>query len=470
MRLIASAVKPDYAIEQPYLKVTASFISVAETTFQVQAITHNLGQAIAPKTVIEIKRIYPDQSSAVILRDSIDGIRFSDTVTYNIPIVAARDKGQNRIEICIDPANAIDEIFETNNCTGQDFVIYEDEARPVWPTNYSIVTSQNIRLTASTANPLASSRQYRMKLDTTALFNSPLKYTQSITSTGGLLEFMPGVTFQDSLVYYWRVAPVSTDGSMSWSTSSFVFIRNGPTGFQQSHFYQHTQSTPAKMKLDSAGRAFHFDRLPRLFFAQNGIYPYASSQGGYYYASIDNRIIGGAGCAYDEIIFNVVHPFTLKPWVNNGGAGGQYGSGGNCGAGFNRETNFRFPLGTALGRKAAMDFIDLIPVGYFVVARTNANGAVAGNTYASRWMADTTLYGPGNSLYHKLKNQGFAEVDSFNAPKAFNLFFSKDRQSVFPAAWGFSTSIYEGYYTTAVYATPDTAGTLSSPWFGPMRS
>ena len=470
IRLDASAPKPDYAIEPPYVKVTPSFISVAESSFRVQAVIHNLGKAIAPKTVLEVRRTYPDQSSVVILRDSIDGVRFSDTVTYNIPIVPARDKGQNRIEICIDPSNTIDEIFETNNCTGQDFVIYEDEARPVWPVNYSIVASQNIRLTASTANPLATSRQYRMELDTTTLFNSPLKYTQSITTTGGILEFMPGVTFQDSVVYYWRVAPVPPAGPLNWNTSSFVYIQNGPSGFQQSHFYQHTQSTPVKMRLDSSDRSFRFDLTGRLFFAQNGIFPFASSQGGYYYASIDNRVIGGAGCAYNEIIFNVAHPFTLKPWVNNGGAGGQYGSGGNCGAGFNRETNFRFPLGSSLGRKAAMDFIDLIPPGYFVVARTNANSAVTGNTYAAQWMADTTLYGSGNSLYHKLKNQGFAEVDSFNAPKAFNFFFSKDRQSVYPAQWGFSTSIYEGYSTTAVYATPDTAGTLSSPWFGPMRS
>lgn len=267
VRLTVSASKPDYAIEPAYVKVTPSFISVAETSFKVQATFHNLGKAIAPKTVIEVRRTYPDQSSAVILRDSINGIPFSDTVTYTIPIVSARDKGQNRIEICIDPFNTVEEIFETNNCAAQDFVIYEDEARPVWPMNYSIVTSRNIKLTASTANPLAPSQQYRMELDTTALFNSPLTYRQTLNASGGILEFMPGLTFQDSVVYYWRVAPVTPGAPMNWNTASFVYIQNGPSGFQQSHFYQHTQSTPVKMQLDSTNRAFRFDRLPRLFLS-----------------------------------------------------------------------------------------------------------------------------------------------------------------------------------------------------------
>jgi hypothetical protein len=465
----ASAPKPDYAIEPSYLKISPTFISIAEASFQVQAVLHNLGKAMPNRIVVEVKRTYPNQSSSVIIRDTIDGIRFTDTLVYQIPIVAGRDKGQNRIEFCIDPYNAVEEMFESNNCASQDFVIFEDEARPVFPVDFSIVSASSIRLTASTANPLAISRQYRMEIDTTTLFNSPLKNSQTITTSGGLLEFLPGVNFQDSVVYYWRVAPVPTSGTPNWNVSSFVYRSNAPSGFQQSHFYQHTKSDFNKIKLDSADRSFRYTTGPRQFFAQNGIFPNASNQGGYYYAAIDNRIIGGAGCGYNELIFNVIHPYTLRPWLNNGGAGGQYGSGSNCG-GLNREYNFRFPLGTALSRKAAMDFIDLIPAGFLVVVRTNASAVVTANTYAGQWMADTSTLGSGNSLYHKLKNQGFAEVDSFNAPKAFNLFFSKNNQSNFPTRWGFSPNIFEGYSTTAVFSSPDTTGSYSSPWFGPMKS
>lgn len=468
--LFSSAPKPDYAIENSYLKVSPSFISVADSFFNVEAIVFNLGKAISKPTIIELKRTYPNQTTAVIFRDTIDGIRFSDTLRYTLPIQAARDKGQNRLEICIDPSNTVNELYETNNCASQDFIIYEDEAKPTYPQNFSIVSSQGIRLSASTANPLALSRQYRMEIDSTELFNSPLKYSQVLTSVGGVLEFAPGIVFQDSVVYYWRVAPVPASGPLNWNVSSFVYIQNGPSGYQQSHFFQHAKSDLRCIRLDSSGRAFQFSSLTNQFFAQNGIYPFASSQGGYYYVSINNKVIGGAGCAYNELIFNVINPITLAPWRNNGGAGGQYGSGLNCGAGNNRETNFTFTLGTSVGRKAAMDFIDLVPPGFLVSVRTNANGNQNGNTYASVWMGDTTIHGSGKSLYHKLKNQGFAEVDSFNAPKGFSLLFAKDRQPQFQTAWAFSTNIYEGFPFTRIFNSSDTLGSVSSPWFGPMRS
>ena len=42
----------------------------------------------------------------------------------------------------------------------ENFYIYEDELRPVYPANYSIINRQGIKLQASTANPIASLRNY----------------------------------------------------------------------------------------------------------------------------------------------------------------------------------------------------------------------------------------------------------------------------------------------------------------------
>ena len=88
-------------------------------------------------------------------------------------------------------------------------MIYEDELKPVYPYNFSIVNKSNIKLVASTANPLTAAKQYVMEIDTTELFNSPLRHSQTVTSVGGVIEFNPAITFTDSTVYYWRVAPVS---------------------------------------------------------------------------------------------------------------------------------------------------------------------------------------------------------------------------------------------------------------------
>ena len=48
-------------------------------------------------------------------------------------------------------------------------------------------------------------RSYVMEMDTTELFNSSLKTTQTIASVGGVIEFNSTIPFTDSTVYYWRV-------------------------------------------------------------------------------------------------------------------------------------------------------------------------------------------------------------------------------------------------------------------------
>jgi hypothetical protein len=92
-----------------------------------------------------------------------------------------------------------------------------------------------------------------MEMDTTTLFNSSLKKSVTITSVGGILEFNPQMSFTDSTVYYWRTAMVPDQGSpILWSKASFLFRNGQQTGFNQSHFYQHTIQRPGY--LDSATR------------------------------------------------------------------------------------------------------------------------------------------------------------------------------------------------------------------------
>ena len=74
-------------------------------------------------------------------------------------------------------------------------------------------------------------------MDTTELFNSPLKVTKNLTSVGGLLEFDPGLVYTDSTVYYWRVAVIPDTGVIThWNNSSFVYLSNSSEGSNQSDF------------------------------------------------------------------------------------------------------------------------------------------------------------------------------------------------------------------------------------------
>ena len=149
--------KPDYVIEDPLVKVSPSFISVDETSFKIDARMLNMGKAVDSNIVIEIKRTYPNGITQVIQRDTIPGIRYTDSISLKIPIIANRDVGLNRITITIDADNSVDELYETNNTITKDVFIYNDAAKPIYPYNFSIVNKQNIKLVASTANPFAPS-------------------------------------------------------------------------------------------------------------------------------------------------------------------------------------------------------------------------------------------------------------------------------------------------------------------------
>ncbi|HET9825500.1 MAG TPA: C25 family cysteine peptidase, partial [Chitinophagaceae bacterium] len=309
--------KPDYAIEDPLVKIIPSPVSTSAGSFKVNAAVMNLGKAIDRSVVIEIKRTYPNNVTQVIKRDTIPGIRYMDSVLVDIPIVANRDKGLNKITVTVDPDNAIDELYETNNSITKDVFIYDDDAKPIYPYNFAIINHQNIKLAASTANPFAPLQQYTIEMDTTELFNSPLKISKTISTTGGLIEYTPSITYVDGTVYYWRVAPVPSSGQPKWNTSSFVYLANSEPGFNQSHLYQHLKSAGQRITLDSTTRKWAFDSLINNLLIRNAIFPTAATQQADFYISVNDAAIIGGGCNYQSLIINVFDGRSFNLMTND---------------------------------------------------------------------------------------------------------------------------------------------------------
>ncbi|HEY2720310.1 MAG TPA: C25 family cysteine peptidase, partial [Chitinophagaceae bacterium] len=462
--------KPDYVIEDPLVKISPSIVSVAQSSFHLDAKMMNLGMAVDSNIVVEIKRTYPNNVTQVIKRDTIAGIRYIDSISMDIPIVATRDRGQNKITITVDADNKVDELYETNNSITKEIFIYDNVANPVFPYNYSIVNHQNLKLVASTANPFAISAQYSIELDTTELFNSPSKLSNTFTTIGGVFEYSPPITLQDSTVYYWRVGQIPQSGEPLWNTASFVYLANGGDGFNQSHYFQHLKSQFERISLDSASRRWNFDLNSNNVFARNGVYPATSSQGAYYSGTINNKSgFIGPGCAYDEVIINVIDPTSLNVWKNNySGSSGLYQSYlATCGAG--RDYNFEYLLNTSAWRKKAMDFLDSIPNGTFVLIRSNTNPTSSGNTYPGVWKTDQTLFGAGNSLYQRLYDQGFTGLDSITTPRSWVFLYKKNRPNDLKPQWVISQGIYDGINVNSTVYSPDTLGYITSPAFGPAK-
>lgn len=461
---------PDYVVEEPQVVINPQFVSIAESNFTANIKLYNIGKAVNDSITVEVKRQYPDNSIATVIRKKIPGIRYIDSLILKIPIVATRDKGLNKLIIKVDADDVVPEVTETNNSVTKEFYIYEDEARPAYPYQFSIVSQQPLKLYASTANPLSTLKQYAIEMDTTELFNSPQKISKTISSVGGLLELDPGVNLQDSTVYYWRTALIPATGAYHWNNSSFVYLAGSSAGFNQSHYYQHQKSVLDRINLSPLSRVWNFNTLINNVFLRNGVYPTSSALQSDFENNINNTTILGAGCNYNELVFQVMSPGTFKPWANAFAGGfGLYNSlVSNCGT--NRTYNFEYLLSTSVTRKRMMDFMDSIPTGAYVVVRSNTNPNTAGNTYADVWKSDTTLFGPGNSLYHKLFNQGFALIDSFNRPRSFIFIFKKDGQADFASRTLFSQSVYDGISMSVDCPVPDTIGFITSPAFGPAKA
>ena len=204
-----SFAKPDFVVEESQIQITPNILSVLDAKCTVKARVFNIGKATGDSVTLLVKRKYANGSDTVLFSKKIQSVRFSDSVSIEVPLLGLRDKGTNEIIVSIDNDNQYDELSETNNTASKSFTIFEDELTPVYPANFAIVNRQNIKLSSSTANPIVASRQYLMEMDTTELFNSPVKVSKNIVSTGGLIEFDPATTFSDSTVYYWKIGRVN---------------------------------------------------------------------------------------------------------------------------------------------------------------------------------------------------------------------------------------------------------------------
>jgi hypothetical protein len=432
----------------------------------------NIGKAIFDSMWVSVKRRLPNDSIRILYKQYVPAIKYMDSLNLVVTINPLTDKGLNQLIISLDETGKIDELFETNNILTKDFYVFEDELRPSYPYNYSIVTQQNISYVANTANPLSGNRQYVMEVDTTELFNSPFKKTYNQSGPGGVIEFKPtNITFTDSTVYYWQVAMVPTGTApFIWNKSSFIYLPGSSSGFNQSHYFQHLKSSYTNINLD-ADRQFRFGNLARNLTIRTGLYPY------YNYdkinVNLDFEQIELYGCGYSNMQFYVFDTTSLMPWRNRNvsATNGLYGSRRVCqnGATPNDTTRafFEFQYSDPVHRKSAMDFIDIIPDGMYV-AVTNLGRQFVNTSFIGNWMDDTLTLGSGQSLYHKLKSIGFSEIDSFYHNLPFLYFFKKGNS-------GFTSTQIMGpkdsSYIDQTFNLNSTnnAGTIESPTYGPAK-
>ncbi|MEM6725952.1 MAG: C25 family cysteine peptidase, partial [Bacteroidota bacterium] len=234
---------PDYLVKGSDLSFEPSLITTSLDSVSISMTVTNIGRATADSCTLILERTLPDGTVLTPIEERIRAPYFEDTYTFSIP-VRNDALGLNQFCIRIDSDDEIEEgplpFAENNNSFCVNQFILSDDILPVFPTDFAIVPNNSINLKASTTNSFSGEFEYFLEIDTTGNFNSPIKRNTTIIQGGGLLEWTPELTLQDSTVYYWRVQvnPDQVPNSAGWKTQSFTFIENESPGWSQSDHYQ----------------------------------------------------------------------------------------------------------------------------------------------------------------------------------------------------------------------------------------
>ncbi|MGZ5190945.1 MAG: hypothetical protein ACXWCZ_07970, partial [Flavisolibacter sp.] len=270
----------------------------------------------------------------------------------------------------------------------------------------------------------------------------------------------------------------------SWNGSSFVFLANSDPGFAQNHFFQHMRSTGGLgMSLDTNSRHWKFGNRFFNVFIRQGTWISSIGQEAGLSVAINGLATIRNTCWFQSVVFNVfngTHFVPLKNITSVSGSGTMnvgsalYGSAANnCSS--SRQWNFEYRWDTDSSRKKARDFMEnVIPDGSYVVVRSFLLDPVAYPDlaplikYAADWKADEAIFGPGQTLYHALKNAGFSAIDSFNRPRQFAMIYKKNDPSFTPK-FILTEGTFDNVTITSDAFVPDTVGLINSPQFGPAR-
>ncbi|MCU0376402.1 MAG: T9SS type A sorting domain-containing protein, partial [Chitinophagaceae bacterium] len=454
---------PDYATEATAIETNPAKIYTESDTMALNVKFFNLGSYASNDSVLlQLHREMPDGSKFELYRNKILAGPIRDSISFSFGIKGLFEEGTNYVIATIDGNTQYSEQDEDNNIAVLPMVIERRFVQPVFPYNYSITNQAVPVLKASTTNPTEPEKSYTFQIDTTVLFTSPTLQQWQVVSAGGILETTPPNPLSTDRVYYWRVFPTAPVPPSTATIFSFqVEAGSSKTGFNQSHFFQ-KQSITGTMNLNNA-RDYEFANKENTLFVSHGIFPISGTEDSHFSVTHNGVMKMASACLGRSIIFHVFDSLSFEPWLN---VPARFGSANSCAP--LRVYNYEFRYAPLSARKTIMDFLDSVPDGNFVAARLVLD-APYDSALVRFWQNDTTTFGSGISLYHKLKNLGFRDIDSMNRPRTFFFFFKKGDTTSYSPYTQFSDGLFDRLNAGIFPKTPDTLGKMTSPWMGPAN-
>lgn len=401
---------PDFIINPTTIKVSAYENS---NTINLRFEINNLGAFIQDSVQILIKHTYPRNN--VVQETRINVQAPAEKGLISVVLDTRGERGQHLFDLVINPASDFPEgplpaALDNNTFAGFSYFVLDDQAIPAFPSEFAIVNSLPVSLTATTINAFVDAQEYEFEIDTTTQFLKPLlKYrTDTVYSP---VQWSISVLPWTDQVYYWRVKPVKA-GDDYWQVSSFLYAPTLPTGWNQSHYNQWERNSFEDLILHQGKLRFEpqtthiliknkISLNDRSAFDINGT-PWFESQD-----------YTNTPCFVVTVFDNKGRIFKNQPgqYLNN----------------YDRPiTSFYFKTQTFEQRKEFINFIEDLPTGYTIVLFPFRDGK--DDYKALDWAIDSVIL--GENIFTVLEKQGAQKIRSIvegNRLRSYILLFIKDQ-------------------------------------------
>ncbi len=369
---------PDLSVSESDIFFTPENITAEIDSFDIHVVVTNLARGTNQPFNVTVEHKTPEGAPDSVYVRNLPGLLFKDTVRIRLPIDAQFGLGLHTFDVSVDlPENAVEELpgFDVinNRVLGVELLISNGGIVPVYPYPYAVVGNPNVTLLSSTGNPVAEESVYRLEIDTTDTFNSPLLQTTEITQTGGVVEWTPSLAYPDSAVYFWRARDTGTDEGedIGWRESSFQYIPE-ETGWGQAQIFQFKNNNFFQTEFNREERQIDFFtgtvRLTNRVMGNNQGNPNANE-------IILNATILEYGACFltPSIHLAVIDPVTFEAWGTDAQGQNPQNNFGNANAGNNCrdrvEYHFVFRQNNPAQMQSLADLLlgDQIPDGWYVV-------------------------------------------------------------------------------------------------------
>jgi flagellar hook assembly protein FlgD len=471
--------RPEYIIEHSETGYSDISFSPAQITanidsFAVNVVVSNIGKAMQDSFAVKLIRTFPNGETELIANKRFAATILVDTLHFYVQLGdRTKGSGENQLQIIIDADNEIAEDCEDNNIANVKFFVFSDLLIPIAPCNYSIIPNSTVTLKASTGQPLLASLPYIIQIDTTALFNSPLRKQNVQNSESGVVQWTPNLTLQANTVYYWRTSQIPDAGNQyNWQTSSFIYMPASSQGWNQSHYYQFKNDNYYHMVLDTA-RNFQYESFNNVINASGDYDSYEHIGSDLNLSTITTantclKCTDPNTQTYGGLAFVVYKPGpilepipSIKSFDDPANNCNDRGVWGNVQCGANLIYAFEFHTGTQEQVDNMLNFMQNgIPEGYYVLVYSVTNHRL-GTTDPT-----APIYPHLPQIEAFFNNMGITGLNALPNNGGF-IAFGRKGFADYPATVVVPDNANEQYFATINVAGQFNSGTLTSPPIGP---